>query len=107
MPRNTDKSSDGKPIGTTTKADGTKRHFVVEKVSTVMEGDTKRIVFQLLRHPDGRWQYRFGYYMLGAKDEWKDRWRWVRNTPQIFPEHLVLLLQQAASEGWYPNPGDA
>lgn len=107
MPRSTETTTAGKPIGTATKSDGTKKHFVVERVVEVMEGDFKRIVFQLLRLSGGRFQYRIGYYVLGTKNEWKDKWIWARSTPLVNPEHLAALLAQATRQGWYPSPSEA
>lgn len=104
MTRSTSRTSDGKAKGATTNPDGTKRHFVIEDVVEILEGDAKRIVLQLLRFSDGRLQYRFGYYVLSAKNELGDRWIWVRNTLQIYPEHLAVLLKMAGEKGWYPHP---
>jgi hypothetical protein len=105
--RSTPRTSDGKTTGTTTKSDGTKRHFIIEEVAEIQEGEAKRIVLQLLKFSDGRLQYRFGYYVLSTKGESKDRWIWGRNTLQIFPEDLALLLKIASERGWYPKPSAA
>jgi hypothetical protein len=107
MARATSKDKEGNPLGTSTRSDGTKDKYVIRKVVSVMEGRAKKIVFQLLELPDGRTQYRIGYYVLGKKGDMEGKWVWARSTPQLNPEDFAKLLAQAQQQGWYPAPGGA
>jgi hypothetical protein len=100
-PRATELDPSGKKIGVAIATNGKKVKFVIQDEVSVLEGQTKKIVFQRLVFTDDKEQYRLGYYVLGRSGDMKEKWVWARSAPMIFPEHFVQLVEQARAAGWY------
>jgi hypothetical protein len=84
-----------------TAIDGSKVALVVRDEIVVPQGEGKLIYFQKLQfESDGRFEYRFTYYMRGFKPSRLGRWVFGQYS-LMAPEHEVaIMLKEARARGW-------
>ena len=80
------------------------RHFLIEGEIRRQQHNArhKLIVLQRMRHEEEDLiEYRFGYYMIGAKPRFKGRWVWGQSCLLVPETDLKRILKKANKRGWF------
>jgi hypothetical protein len=83
---------------------GATRHFVIEDeiVRPQSNAPHKLIAFQKMYHEeDKRYEFRFGYYMIGIKGKPKGKWVWGQYCLFIPQQDLLNILSEARKREWF------
>ena len=84
-----------------TSIDGKKVTLVVTDEIIVPQGADKLIYFQKLKfESDGRFEYRFTYYMRGCKPSRKGRWVFGQYSLMAPEREVAIMLDEARQRGW-------
>lgn len=83
---------------------GALRHFIIkdEIVRPQSNAPHKLIVFQkVYLEEEGRYEFRFGYYMIGVKGKSKGRWVWGQYCLFIPRQDLLKVFNEARKKEWF------
>jgi hypothetical protein len=83
------------------------RHFLIEDEIVRKQSNSERkiIVFQKMRFlEEKRYEFRFGYYMIGHVGKTKGRWVWGQFCLLIPQEDLMALMKEAKKRKWFSKP---
>jgi hypothetical protein len=83
---------------------GETRHFIVEDEIMQRQSNAphKLIVFQKMYHEEEkRYEFRFGYYMIGIKGKPKGKWVWGQYCLFIPQQDLLDILNEARKKKWF------
>jgi len=84
-----------------TAIDGKKVAFVVRDEIVVPQGKNKLIYFQKLQfESDGRYEYRFTYYMRGIKEARRGKWVYGQYSLMAPEPEVSIMLAEARARGW-------
>jgi len=92
-------------IGKTTrrrKIDGTPLVYTVEDedVFVAPSNGNKAFCLQKLRFEDGRYDYRFCYYMIAQKPRTKGKWAFGQFAPMMTGSEMKMIFEKVQAKGW-------
>jgi len=83
---------------------GKARHFIIEDeiIQPQFNAPHKLIVFQKMYYEEEkRYEFRFGYYMIGVKGKPKGKWVWGQYCLFIPQKDLLNILKEAKKRKWF------
>jgi len=82
---------------------GEKQELEIEERLAISQSDTSKKIFVLEKmvYPSGKKEIRFGYYIIGKKGKFEDRWAWGQFAPFIPPEDLKNIIKKAEKEDFF------
>ena len=84
-----------------TAIDGTKVALLVTDEIVVPQGEHKLIYFQKLQfESDGRFEYRFTYYVRGFKPGRRGKWVFGQYSLMAPEREVAIMLKEARARGW-------
>jgi len=93
----------GSKIGHTahiTNIDGEKEDWLILDEVRVQQNEGKIVALQKLEAKNRMIEFRLGYYMIGKKPKFKDRWVWAQYCPMMPEDVFRQVVQLAKDKGW-------